>query len=83
MDSRLTPSCPLGMTRQDLIDLFGERIDDFMQWLSGQTAALCNGEYYNYDQAEFFPTECADAPHGLVVYTWDVERYLAGWPVID
>lgn len=32
---------------------------------------------------EYLDSMCKDNPHGIVVYTWDFERYLAGLPVID
>jgi hypothetical protein len=29
------------------------------------------------------PTVCVDNPHGVVAYSWDVQRFIFGLPVID
>lgn len=49
----------------------------------GQTVALCDGKEYNHETNEYRATECASAPHGLVVYPSDLARFLSGQPVID
>lgn len=73
------PSCPLGYTSEDLDDLFpGERRGDFNQWMRGQTCSICDGQRYDHDLKLYEATACADAPHGPVTYTWDVQRYVDG-----
>lgn len=73
--------CQLGYTREQLKRIFGDRLPDFNSWMIGQTGALCNGARYNYETKKEEPSGCG--PHGYVVYSWDVERYLQGRPVID
>lgn len=80
-----THSCPMGYTIEDLKRRFPttEEFDDFQTWMVGQTGAICNGQRYDYDRHEYVKDECFDNPHGIVVYWWDVNRYLMGLPVID
>lgn len=65
----------------------------FWKWMSGQTMAICaqdpQRQWIDDESApgglrlvEIGPSLC-DEPHGTVVYPWDLERYLAGLPVID
>ena len=55
-----------------------------------------HGEYCGHTEGEDFtwncdytgtgyhePSECADAPHGMIVYTSDLARYLLGLPILD
>lgn len=78
-------SCPLGLTEDDLFELFrdGERFKAFNRWMRGQTMSVCEGRQYNHAKKRYEPDECAASPHGVVVYRSDVERFLAGLPVID
>lgn len=76
-------SCPQGLTDADLDNLLGSRRNKFNKWMIGQTMSICDGRRYNHELKMYEPTECADSPHGVVAYSWDVERFLAGLPVID
>lgn len=76
-------SCPQGLTHSDLDELLGDRREEFNRWMVGQTMSICDGRSYNHELREYELTECADSPHGVVAYSWDVERFLAGLPVID
>lgn len=79
-------SCPLGLTTSDLVELFDNdevKLARFNYWMVGQTMSICEGRAYNYEKKCYEPDECAATPHGIVVYRWDVERFLAGLPVID
>ncbi len=74
--------CMYGLTEAELHARFpGERHDDFMKWMRGQTGTICEGRVYDYIQKEYRPSGCG--PHGVVVYEWDVKRYEDGRPVID
>lgn len=75
------PECSYGYTIAQLHDILGEHLADFELWMYGQTAMLCSGERYNHDTQQY-ESDC-DEPHGAVVYTRDLERYLQGRPVID
>jgi hypothetical protein len=44
--------------------------------MNGQTQTICDGREYNHEAKEYKPTACADSPHGMVVYPWDLERYM-------
>lgn len=78
------PECKYGYPSYQIDKMFpGERRDDFSRWMRGQTVMLCEGRSYNYDTKEYEPNECADNPHGPVIYKWDVERYVRGLPIID
>lgn len=50
--------------------------------MNGQTMMLCDGRRYNHDAREY-EVACGGVAHGVVVYPWDVERFLAGLPVVD
>lgn len=76
-------ACPLGLTIEELETLLGPTIERFWDWMYGQTMAICEGRRYNHETKEHEDDECAEHPHGLVVYRSDVERYLAGLPVVD
>lgn len=91
-------SCPHGLTSADLDELFGDRLTKFWLWMRGQTYMLCDGREYDHENRCYRATACApgglppgmwlakdEVPggHGPVVYRWDVERFLAGLPVID
>lgn len=77
------PSCPQGYNHDDLVAILGYQIEEFWQWMIGQTVSLCDGREYNHETKEYRATVCAEAPHGLVVYASDLERFLRGMPVID
>lgn len=75
------PECHIGYPFRQLEGILGDRMDEFSRWLAGQTISQCDGRKYNYDTKEYEPTGCG--PHGFVAYRWDVERFLAGKPIID
>lgn len=80
------PSCPMGYTREDLQKYFGAvegEAHPLWTQLNGQTGAICNGQLYSYENEEYFPSPCADNPHGFISYTHDVYEYWAGLPVSD
>jgi hypothetical protein len=79
----LTQSCPDGLTDNDLKISLGSRYEEFQNWMNGQTRSICDGRSYNYETKEYEATECASNPHGGVTYSWDVERFLDGRPIID
>lgn len=76
-------SCPMGHTRDDLEHIFGERLPSFQAWMNGQTGSVCDGRFYNYETRGYEPSPCVDHPHGLVIYSSDVKRYIAGLPIMD
>jgi hypothetical protein len=77
-------ACPHGYTEEELIGIIGQdSMIKFWNWMDGQTVALCDGREYNYDTREYRDSACVDNPHGIVVYRWDLERYLRRLPVID
>lgn len=65
------PWCKFGYTGEQIKEITGERHDDFIKWFYGQTGAICDGEW-----------PCS-VSHGMVVYEWDVERFLRGGRIID
>jgi hypothetical protein len=70
-----TPVCESGYTTSQLIDILGDRYEDFGLWMSGQTITICEGRAYNHDTREY-REKCGGVSHGLVVYPWDLERFL-------
>lgn len=87
------PECRVGYTYRQLEAILEDRLEDFWDWMWGQTMMLCNAEAEREwtDDAgapggmrlvEVGPALCAE-PHGGVVYTWDLERYLSGRQIID
>jgi len=73
--------CFMGYPYNQLERILGNRYDEFMKWMNGQTIAMCDGKLYNYASDEYEPTYCG--PHGFVVYAWDLQRFLDGKPIID
>lgn len=75
------PECGLGYTDSQLKTILGSRYEEFMLWMRGQTVAICGGRFYDHEISEYRNTGCG--PHGVVVYSWDLERFLLGLPIID
>lgn len=75
------PECELGYTDSQLKTILGSRYKEFMSWMSGQTVAICDGRVFNYEANRMQDSGCG--PHGVVVYYWDLKRYLDGLPVVD
>lgn len=75
------PECSYGYPWSQLEREFdAEVVDHLRKWLRGQTMSVCDGRQYNHDTGEY---EATGHAHGGVVYRWDVERFLEGFPVID
>jgi hypothetical protein len=75
------PTCRLGYPDDKLKEILGDRYTDFMKWMRGQTFALCDGRSYNHELRQYEATGCG--PHGYVYYSWDVDRFVKGLPVVD
>jgi hypothetical protein len=74
-------SCPMGMTLTDVCQALVDRDrepDDFFRWMKsyGKTYTICNGENYSHTDRRYYPTACAAKPHGTIVFTGDVARWL-------
>jgi len=72
-------NCPQGYTRDEVHrELESRGIDPvfFWEWMTGQTQSLCDGRSYNHEKREYEKTKCVDNPHGIVTYTWDLERFI-------
>ena len=69
------PQCPLGYSQKQVAHILKTELrrKDFEHWMTGQTMAICASED---------PERCPQ-PHGSIVYRHDLERYLAGLPVVD
>lgn len=90
----MDPKCSLGYTPDQIAVLTGDREQEFWDWMRGQTVAICQAdpqrEWVEDTSAlggmrivEIGPPLC-DIAHGApIVYRWDLERFLAGLPVID
>jgi len=57
-----------------------ERFAELTDFMNGQTMTLCEGRRYDHETESY--TETHEA-HGPVVYTWDVERFMRGGPILD
>ena len=80
----LPQTCPLGPTERDIKSLLTpEEEKDLWRFMRGQTMSGCDGRAYDHDKKEYYATECADTPHGGVVYRHDFLRFVHGLPVID
>jgi hypothetical protein len=92
----IAPSCPDGYTEKDLEIIMGARLPEFRKWMTGQTCSLCEGKEYNHATQQYQSTVCSGMfpgmavsrdevleGHGMITYTWDVDRFLKGLPVID
>lgn len=75
------PDCTHGYSFDLLNETLGaERFAELMDWMHGQTMMLCDGRRYDHDTQEYYETH---DPHGPVAYTWDVQRFLKGGPILD
>lgn len=75
-------ACVQGVTDQELREQLGNRYPEFMEWMCGQTMSICEARVYNHDLRQYEPSACTE-PHGMVVYQWDLDRFLRGLPIID
>jgi len=78
------PEChggyPIAQLQRELDE---DTFEKLSTWMRGQTGMICTGQKYNYDTEKYEPSECGDEPHGMVIYSWDVDRFFLGLPVID
>jgi hypothetical protein len=75
------PDCDSGYSFDLLEEVLGDaRFAELMDWMRGQTLMLCDGRRYDHDTQEYYETGHA---HGPVVYTWDVQNFLRGGPILD
>lgn len=83
MEKLPSAECRLGYPDSQLEEILGEeRLKDFYRWMRGQTFSACDGTEYNHQTRKYEPSVCS-VSHGYVYYRQDVERFLAGKPVID
>ena len=75
MTTTPTPDCIWGYTSAQVSALVSD-LGDFHSWMRGQTDAICDGRYFDYDERTTKPSGCG--PHGPVYYADDVQRYLSG-----
>jgi hypothetical protein len=75
------PACKYGYSQDQLVDILGDRMVEFKKWMRGQTISLCEGRQYNPETKEYESSGCG--PHGSVIYSWDVQRFLDGSPIVD
>ena len=84
MDTRVklpNPECEWGYTEVQIEQICSVP-EDFRKWMYGQTMALCEGRKYNYDTQEY-EESCGGVAHGMIVYPWDLVRYIECRPVVD
>ena len=79
--SSTSRQCKYGYTRDEIEALVGDRIDAFNHWMRGQTGSICDGQLYDHDKREYYPSGCG--PHGPVVYEHDVRQFLRGGRPLD
>jgi hypothetical protein len=75
------PDCRLGYTDSQVSAIVGAHLKEFNFWMAGQTMSICEGRRYNFDREKYEPDGCG--PHGVVIYPWDLERFLDGRPIVD
>lgn len=75
------PRCKLGYPQDQLAEILGDRLDQFNQWISGQTIGVCNGRMFDHGNGVYLDTKCG--PHGPVVYRDDLLNFLSGGKVFD
>lgn len=78
----MSRECKLGYTRTELEERLGsDRLARFDVWMRGQTIAICDGLIYSHEARAYMASNCG--PHGAVVYSHDLERFLLGQLVVD
>ncbi len=71
------PDCEMGYSPEHLEWALGRDLYvEFQEWHAGQTGSICDGRRYDHESKTYYPTACAEDPHGFVAYTWDVHRWL-------
>ncbi len=83
MDSLPEPACRGGYPWSQLEELFSpEEIKRLHEWMHGQTMMLCEARIWNRT-TEQYEEACDGVAHGVVVYPWDLRRWMNGLPIID
>lgn len=77
------PECRWGYTDTQVREIVGDRYDAFVDWMEFQTMSLCEAREYDHNISSWVSGPCTDA-HGVVVYPWDLRRFLGtnGGPVV-
>jgi hypothetical protein len=75
------PICKYGYPTSQVDRIMGSRMKEFNNWMAGQTITMCDGREYDHAKKEYIESGCG--PHGFVIYSWDVQRFLEGKPIID
>ena len=76
------PDCKNGYTADQLIKILTpSEMEAFSTYMRGQTMTLCEGRIWSHELEKYIPSNCG--PHGPVVYTCDLERFLQGLPPLD
>ncbi len=77
------PECEGGYPWSQIDAIFDvdtvKRLEKFM---AGQTMMICEGRRYNHETGGYREA-CGGVPHGGVVYSWDLQRFVEGRKVID
>ena len=76
------PACELGYTTQQVAEITGARLPEFLKWFFGQTGAICEGRRYNH-KTKKYEKRCGGVAHGHIVYAHDLERFLGGLVPFD
>ena len=76
------PDCKGGFTAKQITEIMGDREPIFWKWMTGQTMMLCEGREYDHEKKEYHES-CGGVSHGSIVYPWDVETFLSGFPPLD
>ena len=69
------PECTSGYTARQVEEIMGDRYEEFLQWMSGQTRSLCEGRRFNHETREY-EEDCGGVKHGGITYAYDVQRFL-------
>lgn len=72
----MKPDCPMGYSHTYLkANLSTTQYMALRKWLNGKTQSVCDGRSYNHKLGKYGPNECVNNPHGVVVYSWDFDRW--------
>lgn len=83
IEIHVPPRCEMGYPEDQLRELLHtHEYDRLMQFMYGQTVGVCEGRKYNHETKEY-EVACNGVSHGVVVYSHDLERFIAGLPVVD
>ena len=84
------PVCYHGFTCEQVVEIMGDRLDEFNRWMVGSTRIMC--QLRTPEQEAFLKAHeewygpyragCTVA-HGVITFTTDVERFLRGLPQND